>query len=461
MTQPTLTRFTLTALLLACVTVFVGCHRSLMRAPVMFDQTQADPFDALPIDQRQTTAKIFYATNREPAPDDRLNPYGNGRADALTLGRIDIEIGENMPWEELIDKTIGPLSGKRPPLIMAPPDAFGPLLTTAPPRVIKRATGENEKDVQVRFMARQDPGRAAFRFAEALNNEMIATEHAEIYVYIHGYRNSFADAMESAASLHHYNGRRGAVIAFSWPSQKHFLDYFEDRESATFAVSDLRQLLVFLADHTDAERINLVAHSMGTNLTSNTLREMRLIGYDQTPDQLRERFRIDNVVLVAPDIDVDVLQKRFFREGFHHVPRRLTIYTSPDDKALAWATRLLYGIVRAGSITGDYLTENQRLWLKANPSVSIIDISGQKTYGLGHSHHTENPGVASDLLLLLAHDLTPSQRGLVMFTETNVWGFPQGYTRAVQQIAEQYYPLRDEQTDGNATDVARAEPLHP
>ncbi|MEM9419002.1 MAG: alpha/beta fold hydrolase, partial [Planctomycetota bacterium] len=351
----------------------------------------------------------------------------------------------------------GPLGGKRPALNVAPPEEFGSLLTTAPPRVVKAATGEQRDEIEVRFLNRKDPGRAAFRFAEALNDEMKATNHKEVYVYIHGYRNSFIDAIESAASMHHYNGRRGAVITFAWPSQKHLLDYLEDRESATYAVSDLRQLLVFLADHTETERINIVAHSMGTFLTSNTLREMRLIGYEKTPEQLHQRFRIDNVVLVAPDIDVDVLQKRFFREGFHDIPRQMTIYTSPDDKALAWATRLLFGIIRAGSITGDYLDETQRLWLKSHPHVSIIDITGQKTYGLGHSHHTENPGVASDLFLLLAHDLTPSERGLAITPETNVWGFPKGYGEAVKQIAERYYPLIDEELDTGRKDTATAE----
>lgn len=440
------------------VAALAGCQRTLMRAPVMFDQTRADPFDELPVDQRHGNAKIYYATNRKPTPDSSEGPYGRSRASSLILGELNVEIGEAMPWEELMEKTIGPLGGKRPSLTIEPVSEFGSLLTTAPPRVVRAMTGDDRDEIEVRFLNRQDPGRAAFRFAESLNAEMKATAHDEVYVYIHGYRNSFNDAIESAASLHHYNGRRGAVIAFAWPSQKHLLDYLEDRESATYAVGDLRQLLVFLADHTHAQRINIIAHSMGTFLTSNALREMRLIGYDQTPEQLHDRFRIDNVVLVAPDIDADVLQKRFFREGFHHVPKQMTIYTSPDDKALAWATRLFFGIIRAGSITGDYLTENQRLWLKSHPHVSIIDITGQKTYGLGHSHHTENPGVASDLFLLLAHDLTPSERGLALILETNVWGFPKGYTEAVQQIAEQYYPLIDGGSVIDTTDVAVSPP---
>ena len=233
---------------------------------------------------------------------------------------------------------------------------------------MERGAGKDADTLQTEFIPRIDPGRAAFRFADALNAEMAATDHREVYVYIHGYFNSFTDCVETATSLHHYNGRRGAVIAFAWPSRKHLLDYFADRESAQFSAGDLRQMLVFLSQHTDAERIHLIAHSMGTYLTSTTLRELRLIGFDKDPAELQEEFRIGEVVLVAPDIDVDVLQKVFFRSGFHQVAQRMTLYVSPDDRALSWATRLLFGVLRAGSATADYLDDDQKRWLKAEPS---------------------------------------------------------------------------------------------
>jgi esterase/lipase superfamily enzyme len=439
-----------TLLCLAALLLSTGCQRVLMRPPVMFDQTRADPFDELPASERRTSATIFYATNRKPDPDNKELPYGPFRDSALTLGQVDVRIGKDMTWDELLRKTLGPIESRRPPLFIDPPEPFGPLLTTAPPHVIRERAIDRNGDSyeEFTFVARQNVGGDARAFADALNAEMAATAHPDIYVYVHGYRNSFVDAVESAASLHHYNGRRGAIIAFSWPSQKHLLDYFEDRESATYSVSDLRQLLVFLAEHTEAQRIHLIAHSMGTFLASNTLREMRLIGFDQTPEQLRERFRIDNVVLVAPDIDLDVLGRRFFREGFQELGRRMTIYTSPDDKALAVATRLLFGILRAGSVTGEELSENQRMWLKAHPEVTFIDTTGQKTFGLGHSHHTENPGVASDLLLLLAHDLPPEHRGLIQRDDTGVWRFPPDYPTLVRELAERYYPLLGENPAG-------------
>ncbi|MEE9404056.1 MAG: alpha/beta fold hydrolase [Algisphaera sp.] len=425
----------------------MGCSPKLMRAPVMFDRTTADPFATLPTPRRNTQSTIFYATDRDAHQVKGETVYNRGRAPALVLGKVGVTVGENLTWGHLIQNTLGSTKHKRPVVHFDPPKPFGLLLTTAPPRVIQETLSGQGDDgpntIHTRFVPRTDPGRGAFRFAKALNAEMDATAHQEIYVYVHGYYNTFDNAIETAANLHHYNGRHGAVIAFAWPSQKHLWDYAQDRESATYAVTDLRDLLIFLADHTEAQKIHIIAHSMGTFLTSNTLREMRLIGYTETPEALRERFRLGDIVLVAPDIDVDVLQKRFFREGFEQVAERLTMYVSPDDQALNWATRLLFGIVRAGSVTGNYLTKVQRLWLKAHPNVAMIDISGQKTYGIGHSHHTQNPGVASDLLLLLAHHQSPAQRGLSYVAETGVWTFPKHYTQRVKAIAQEAYPERE------------------
>ena len=421
----------------------------LMRPPAMFDGTNADPFATLPEARRDAHGTIFYATDRRAATGAGPLRYAARRAPVLTLGRVEAWLGDGLPWDALAAHSRGAAEGKRPELSLDGPVPYGPLLTTAPPRVVRsrvpasaaaEVSADNDPSTRTRFVRRTDPGRAAFRFAEDLETEMLATGHREIYVYVHGYYNSFDDAIETATSLHHYNGRRGAVIAFAWPSRKHLLDYLSDRESAQFAVSDLRQLLVFLADHTDAERINLIAHSMGTYLTASTLRELRLMGFDQSHEQLKTRFRIGDVVLVAPDIDVDVLGKTFFREGFDQVGERMTLYASPDDQALSWATRLLYGVLRAGSVTADFLGDTQRLWLKANDHVAMIDTTGQKTFGIGHSHHTQNPGVASDLLLLLARRLPPAERGLTYDGETGVWGFSEDYDLRIRRIAERVFP---------------------
>ncbi|MEM9418985.1 MAG: hypothetical protein AAGA25_08055, partial [Planctomycetota bacterium] len=90
-------------LLLLSLAVFslglTGCQRSLMRAPVMFDQTRADPFSNLPEDQRHGNATIFYATNRKATPDSKEGPYGRSRATSLILGQLNVEFGNDLSWD--------------------------------------------------------------------------------------------------------------------------------------------------------------------------------------------------------------------------------------------------------------------------------------------------------------------------------------------------------------------------
>ncbi|MEL7087758.1 MAG: hypothetical protein AAGL98_04845, partial [Planctomycetota bacterium] len=135
-------RRTLAVCLTALVVVVgtVGCERQLMRAPIMFDQTRADPFDELPEDQRHPRATIFFATNRKADVGNQAEPYGRARARALVLGKLQARLGDGLQWDELIEKTLGPLESRRPTLHLDPPEEFGPLLTTAPPRKIGRVS---------------------------------------------------------------------------------------------------------------------------------------------------------------------------------------------------------------------------------------------------------------------------------------------------------------------------------
>ena len=52
------------------------------------------------------------------------------------------------------------------------------------------------------------------------------------------------------------------------------------------------------------------------------------------------------------------------------------------------------------------------------------------TSGNGHSYFQQSPWVSSDILMLLMHDLTPQQRGLVKGDA--MWTFPPDYIERLQ-----------------------------
>ena len=99
--------------------------------------------------------------------------------------------------------------------------------------------------------------------------------------------------------------------------------------------------------------------------------------------------KVRNVVLAAPDVDVDVFATQWRSIG---QPRpRLTVFTSRDDAALR-ASRLLAGDVRAvGQI--DPTAEPYHTAL-ANAGIDVIDISDlQGVDRLNHSTFAENPEI--------------------------------------------------------------------
>ena len=103
----------------------------------------------------------------------------------------------------------------------------------------------------------------------------------------------------------------------------------------------LEDLLTAIAKTPSGGRIHIVAHSMGTLLTLETLRMLRASGGESAME------RIGAVVLAAPDIDIDLFARGLERLGPD--ARKITVISSTNDRALAVSSRLAGGIVRAGA----------------------------------------------------------------------------------------------------------------
>jgi len=88
-------------------------------------------------------------------------------------------------------------------------------------------------------------------------------------------------------------------------------------------------------------RFHLVAHSMGTMITLEALRQLYARYGDAAAD------KIGAVVFASPDIDIDVFSSSIERLG--PLARRITIVTATNDRALALSRRLAGGITRVGA----------------------------------------------------------------------------------------------------------------
>jgi esterase/lipase superfamily enzyme len=162
----------------------------------------------------------------------------------------------------------------------------------------------------------------------------------DVLLYVHGYRETFASSAINAAQLSEGIRFPGATALFTWPSAASTFDYGYDRESALWSRDAFEDLLKALADSPSGGRVHIVAHSMGTLLTLETLRMLRASGGEAA------MARIGAVVLAAPDIDFDLFARGLERLGPD--AKKITVISSMNDRALAVSARLA-GATRAGA----------------------------------------------------------------------------------------------------------------
>jgi esterase/lipase superfamily enzyme len=163
----------------------------------------------------------------------------------------------------------------------------------------------------------------------------------DVLIYVHGFKQTFETAALDAAHLSDAIKFRGRTMVFSWPSKAGLFDYAYDRDSAMWSRDDFARVLHSIVGVPGASRIHIVAHSMGTMLALESLRQL----YGQYGDSVANR--IGAVVFAAPDIDMDI-----FSSAINHIgplAHKITVITATNDRALALSGRLAGGMTRVGA----------------------------------------------------------------------------------------------------------------
>ena len=131
----------------------------------------------------------------------------------------------------------------------------------------------------------------------------------DVLLYVHGFNQTFEAAVLDAARLSDGVQFRGETMVFSWPSKAKLFEYGYDRESAMWSRDALEQVLAEILANPVSARVHIVAHSIGTMLTMEALRQL----YARRGSAAVER--IGAVVFAAPDIDMDVFGSSVQRIG--------------------------------------------------------------------------------------------------------------------------------------------------
>jgi esterase/lipase superfamily enzyme len=198
----------------------------------------------------------------------------------------------------------------------------------------------------------------------------------DVLIYVHGFNQTFETAALDAARLADGIKFRGQTMAFSWPSKAELLDYAYDRDSAMWSRDAFERVLSSIVSAPGSGRVHIVAHSMGTMLTLESLRQL----YAHYGDTVTGR--IGAVVFAAPDIDMDVFSAAISRIG--PLAGKITVVTATNDRALELSGRLAGGMTRVGAAEKAAI---ERL------GVRVIDASDAGWGIINHDLFLSNAGV--------------------------------------------------------------------
>jgi esterase/lipase superfamily enzyme len=304
--------------------------------------------------------EIFYGTDRAPTGSDRPESfYGGGRGD-IGYGRATVSIPRS----------------HRPGQIEAP-------------SLIKFQWTANPS-LHVVLLEVEPLGDDDFfsRISETLG----ARGSDEVFVFIHGFNVTFAEAAKRTAQIAYDLDFEGAPVFYSWPARGNRRSYLADAASVQLSARRLTRFLDDIVARAGARRIHLIAHSMGGRALTEALELYALRHAGEEP-------AFDQIIFAAPDVDADLFAVQ--AENFAKVARRITLYTSDADLALEASQRLHGNAPRAGQGGAEALV---------TASVDTVDMSELGGDLLRHSYFANEASALTDILWLFWRSPPPASR---------------------------------------------------
>lgn len=339
--------------------------------------------------------RVFYITNRAPIlKQDGSISYGSERSHELIFGDVPV-FGPDAETS-----TVGN------------PEELGRFPAT-PYDVIQTKNGaQRDPEVVARHL------QAARDLKDELSRRVMATGRKEVIVFIHGYNNSFEDAVRSTAQLCSDLGPQDfTCVALTWPAggtKGVLFGYNVDRESGEFSVTDVRKALRFISETPGLQEMHFLGHSRGTDVLASALKELSIETYvSKMPLASR---KAGNVLLFAPDMDLDVAFSKLFTpmsdpgllRGRKADPNlawttgdiHYTIYASDGDQALALSQFLFGSELRLGRFDVHNNPDLIRLAPHFARLADFISVEGGEGI-IGHSYFLSNPYVRADITALI------------------------------------------------------------
>lgn len=221
--------------------------------------------------------------------------------------------------------------------------------------------------------------------------ELATTENA-VLMYVHGYNTDLEKATRRAGQLTYDLGWDGPSFLFSWPSRGRASAYFIDSTMAARSTTAMTQVLGDLAG-LDADRIIVIAHSMGTRVLSNGLADL-------VRDEPDLAAKITTVILAAPDIDEEVFHNQLAPRFRELEGSQFTLYASSEDVALK-ASETANGFIRIGDTSNG---------VPVVEGFDVIDASTTVSDFFSHTYFGDDATILSDIHAMINEGLPVDAR---------------------------------------------------
>lgn len=210
----------------------------------------------------------------------------------------------------------------------------------------------------------------------------------QVLIHVHGYKNTFGDAVRAGLAFSRDAEIEGVLIVWSWPSAGAYKSYLFDEESVEISEPAFRSFVIDLAAADGVEQVDFVAHSMGSRLLANLMRD-KWIGQPSA------------VALAAPDVSRPYLKQAVETAQSAAV----TLLATEGDLALL-ASRKIHARPRAGQAEPLFLISGMD-----TINLTAFDHWWSKNHGYAFAERE----VVADLARLFKGDWTAVSRGLQPF----------------------------------------------
>jgi esterase/lipase superfamily enzyme len=223
-------------------------------------------------------------------------------------------------------------------------------------------------------------------------------------VFLHGFSVTFEEAAIRAAQIGFDLKIPGITAFYSWPSKGRLslLDYNADEATIEASAGKITEFLVEVSQQADAERVHVIAHSMGNRGLLNSMQGI----VAAAARAAKKPFR--HLVFAAPDVDAAVFRR--LAKAHNDVAEHATLYVSSRDRAVQ-SSGLLHDQPRAGFVPPVTVVDG----------IDTIEVSNVDLTLLGHGYYGAAEGVLYDMRELLVHDSPPDVRSRISQADGGYW----------------------------------------